>query len=596
MSSDVPSPDVQPAVEKPADDQATESTAVPSSSDAPSAADSGDSAAPATPEAVGEQTPAAQNGAAEAATDSPPAVPAATEPPKSSAAETTPAQPAETVSSDAAADSAAGDQVEPAASETAGSGAAGQRQVKLQPQGAEQARAVPSVAADQGTDTSGSNLVPQSAAADPVELPSSDDLDAALEAEIAAAMNQELEAEPPAVAAEASAEAESAPAEALTEESLETGAKLKGVVQSVDQENVFVDVGLRSPGLVAARQFESGKIPEVGAQINVVVDKFDEAEGLIMLNVPRGRRRVGGNWDAVSVGQVVDCMVTKTNKGGLEVNVSSLRGFLPAAQIDLGYVADLEPYVGQKLTVQVLEVNPRKRNLIVSRRALMEAEREDAQKGFWESTDVGQTFTGRVKTIKDYGVFVDLGSVDGFLHIGEISWSRLKHPSDMLEVGQTVDVKVLTLDPERKRVGLGMRQLTQNPWNTAVEKYVVGKPVSGKVTRTTDFGAFVELEPGVEGLVHISELDHRRVNRVTEVLNVGQEVNVQVMEVDPERKRIGLSLKALSAAPQREPKPTDEDQAPGGGEPYVRKRKGSLRGGYGSGEGGGLFGNPSDFK
>jgi small subunit ribosomal protein S1 len=287
-------------------------------------------------------------------------------------------------------------------------------------------------------------------------------------------------------------------------------------------------------------------------------------------------------------------MVVKTNKGGLEVTVGSLRGFLPASQVDLGFVSNLETYVGQKLGVQVTEVNPKKRKLIVSRRAVLELERKDLEAELWTKLAVGQTRSGKVKTIKDYGAFVDIGGVDGFLHIGEISHSRIRHPSDVLKEGQDVEVQILKLEPEKKKISLGMRQLIQDPWKTVTSNYPADSTVTGKVTRVADFGAFVELELGVEGLVHVSEIAHQRVNRVADVLKEGQEVQAKVLEVDPDRKRIGLSLKALLPRPVDKSRPAVEDRPV---EPYHRQRSGPLKGGTSDAvsKPGGLFGNPNDF-
>jgi len=421
----------------------------------------------------------------------------------------------------------------------------------------------------------------------PVEIPSKiEDLDADLEAEINAALSQ---ADVPEPVIEQDPEA----GDVETTE-LESGTKLKGTVQTVGAENVFVELGFRSPGILQVRQFESRKLPKVGQSIEVIVDRVEADDGLVVLNLPQGRRKVGADWSALAKGQTVDCMVTKTNKGGLEVTVGSLRGFLPAGQVDLYYVSDLEPYVGQKLTVQLMEVNARKRNLVVSRRAHLEVARKEAAQELWKTIAVGQKLEGCVKTLKDYGAFIDLGGADGFLHIGEISWQRVKHPSDALQEGQQVEVSVLQVDAEKKKISLGMRQLTQNPWLAAVENYPAASQVSGTVTRTSDFGAFVELEPGIEGLIHISELDYRRVKRVTDVLKEGQQVDAQVLEVDPGRRRISLSLKALKPAPESEKK-SDEDLAPSSGQKYERKRKTPLKGGTGGSGGGGLFGNPVDF-
>ncbi len=223
----------------------------------------------------------------------------------------------------------------------------------------------------------------------------------------------------------------------------------------------------------------------------------------------------------------------------------------------------------------------------------MQIERKEAEEKFWETVDVNQTYTGKVKTIKDYGAFVDLGGTDGFLHIGEMSWHRLKHPTELLTEGQTIDVKVLSLDREKKKIGLGMKQLVQNPWTTAADRYPANSTVSGTVTRIADFGAFVELEPGLEGLIHVSELDHKRVRHPSDVLKVHQVVTAQVLDLDVERKRIGLSLKALIARPE-EKKVESEPETP---EPAIqRKRKGPLKGGTGAGAPRGLFGNPSDYS
>jgi small subunit ribosomal protein S1 len=380
----------------------------------------------------------------------------------------------------------------------------------------------------------------------------------------------------------------------LAEDALEEGTKLTGKIQSIHGDDVFLDLGSRSPGVVSSRQFETGKKPEVGQIIEVVVDHVDREEGLIQLNLPKGIRKARGNWDDLAAGQIVDCLVTKTNKGGLEVTVGRVRGFLPSSQVELAYVSDLEPFVGQKLRVKVIEANPKKRNLVLSRREFLLIERKESEEQLWKTLEVGGQFTGTVKSIKDYGAFVDIGGVDGFLHIGPIRCSRINHPSEVLQEEQQIEVKVLSLDPEKKRISLGMRQLVPNPWTLATVNYSVESTVSGKITRITNFGAFVELEPGLEGMVHISELDHKRVRQVSEVLSVGQQIDFKVLEVNPDRKRIGLSLKALIE------KPEDRSQTgQASSEEQVAskpKRKKSLKGGTGTpSAGGGLFGNPNNF-
>ena len=423
----------------------------------------------------------------------------------------------------------------------------------------------------------------------PVDIPDVSTVDlGGLDAEIEAAMVGDTKQ---AEAAAAAAEAAGTPQIDLPEE----GARIEGIVQSVHGDDVFFDLGFRIPGIASLRQFEGGDPPETGKKHRVVVRKVDEAEGLITVNLPGGKQRLGGNWEAVEVGQIVDCTVNKTNKGGLEVNIGSMRAFLPAGQVDLAYVDNLEPFVGQKLQVKIIEANAKKRNLVVSRRAMLIEERKGLEKEFWESVEEGTEFTGRVKTIKDYGAFIDLGGADGFLHIGQIAWTHIKHPNEVLSEGQEITVKAVKIEKDKKKISLSMKELTQNPWVLAADKYPPESTVTGKVTRATDFGAFIELEPGIEGLAHISELDHKRVNKVTDVCRVGQEVTAKVLEFDGNRKRISLSLKALTVDPriaegEAADKAFQEAQA-------KRKPREDLRGGIGSpSAGGGLFGNPTDFK
>jgi len=488
---------------------------------------------------------------------------------------------------------------------------------KLNPTGGDSARAIPSRTKPVATQAEGEPTVEerladvaaevaksptespepppksQQAAAPPVDLPPDDDLDAEIEAEIEAALASDdaklLDLAAQAVSSIDGENEAAAPERIESEEDLEEGSRLKGTIQAIDADNVFVDIGMRANGIVPRRQWDKSE-PEVGQVIDVAVERYDADEGLIQLNLPRGRRRVGGDWNAVTVGMKCDCIVTKANKGGLEVQVGALRGFLPAGQVDRGYVEDLEPFIGQKLSVEVTEVDSRKRNLVVSRRVLLEEEQKDAATELWQQLNVGEIRSGTVKTLKEYGAFIDLGGLDGFLHIGEISWSRLNHPEQVLTQGQSVEVKILEIDKERSRVSLGMKQLTRDPWGGAIEVYTVGRQVSGTVTRIMDFGAFVELEPGIEGLLHISELEHTRVRKVSDVLSDGQSVDVQILNVDPSQQRISLSLKALTERPAG----ADRGEAPDDDLPPIERIEPSaLKGG--TGDSGNLFGNPDDF-
>ncbi len=224
-----------------------------------------------------------------------------------------------------------------------------------------------------------------------------------------------------------------------------------------------------------------------------------------------------------------------------------MRGFIPASQVALYRVDDLSQFVGEKWECVVTEAKPEKRNLVLSRRAYLEREKEASREQMLAELAVGQTREGVVRSLQPFGAFVDLGGVDGLLHVSQISWTRVNHPNEVLQVGQHLQVRVLKIDPETHKIALGCKDLHDNPWTQATSKFPVRSTVHGRVTKLMDFGAFVEIEPGVEGLVHISELDHKRVFRVNDVISVGQEVDAQVLSVDVEQRRISLSIKALKA-------------------------------------------------
>jgi small subunit ribosomal protein S1 len=287
---------------------------------------------------------------------------------------------------------------------------------------------------------------------------------------------------------------------------------------------------------------------------------------------------------------VVDARVTGHNKGGLECEVSKLRGFIPASQVSMYRVEDMSQFVDQKFTCVVTEVNPEKRNLVLSRRAVLEREKAEAKEGLLASLEVGKSLEGTVRSLQSFGAFVDLGGVDGLVHISQLSWDRLKHADEVLEIGQKIKVKILKIDPQTGKIGLGFRDLSENPWEHVARDFPTRATAKGRVSRVTEFGAFVRLAPGVEGLVHISELSHKRVFRVTDVLTEGQEVEVLVMAVDPEQQRISLSLKALEAKAAPAAKEASEETA----EPVVavapKKRKVPLQGGMGGPATGEKFG------
>ena len=382
------------------------------------------------------------------------------------------------------------------------------------------------------------------------------------------------------------------------EESIEPGTKLMGKVDSKTDSDLFINLERsRLQGIISRTDYPDGNGPPVGFNGAFYVDRVDTENGLIHLSSPRGRRKISGDWDSVTVGQTVECSVTGTNKGGLQVQVGQLRGFMPASQIDIGFVSDMSQFVGKRFDARVIEVKPEKKNLVLSRAAVLKEERKGLEAELWETLKPGDVRDGIVRAMKPYGAFVDIGGVDGFLHIGEISHNRIGHPSDVLKDGQKIQVKVLKVDPEARKVGLGMKQLEKDPWQQLEESYPVGTTVKGKITRCTEFGAFIEIEEGVEGLIHISELDHKRVSRVSDVVRVNEEVEVKVLTVEPNRKRVSLSLKALKDKPQsagprggKGKKKDEEPDLPA----YERQRKGPLKGGVGKPTGG-LFGDPNQF-
>jgi small subunit ribosomal protein S1 len=353
----------------------------------------------------------------------------------------------------------------------------------------------------------------------------------------------------------------------------------KGRVLRVHGQDVFIDVpGGRSQGLLPITQFPEGP-PAVGTEVDVHIEGYDQANGLLLLS--RQGAAVQADWSTVAPNMIVEARVTATNKGGLEVDVNGIRGFMPISQIDLYRVENPDEYVNQRLRCQVVEVNPEERNLVVSRRALLEREREENREKLWNELAEGQVRQGVVRSVRDFGAFVDLGGVDGLLHVSEMAWTRVKDPASVVQPGQTIKVAVLKIDRESRKLSLGLKQLTPSPWDNVVANYPPGTVVNGKVTRLMDFGAFVELEPAVEGLIHVSELAPQRVRRVSDIVKPDQEVRVLVLNVDPNQRRISLSLKAAQA---KDAPPPEEDAAaeePAEVKP-PRPRTTPLRGGIGN--------------
>lgn len=411
-------------------------------------------------------------------------------------------------------------------------------------------------------------------------------LDAEIEAELAAALGEIDAVSLLGPVGEAGRKAASA-----AKPGQDLSGRRKGTVVAIGRDAVFVDVGGRSQGVLPLEQFTEG-LPAVGAEVEVSIEGYDHENGLLLLNRKGAVQTV--DWSTVAEGMVVEARVTGTNKAGLEVDVNGIRGFMPISQIELFRVEDLSPYLNQRLHCIVTEAAPAERNLVVSRRALLAQEREEQRQKLLAELAPGQIRSGVVRNIKPFGAFVDLGGVDGLLPVSEMSWARVEKPEDLLQVGQRVDVQVLRIDEQTQKITLSMKQLQTSPWDAAADKYAVGATVSGTVTRITDYGAFVQLEPGLEGLIHISELSTKRVGKVTEVLKPGQEVTVQVLKFEPALRRLSLSLKALQRQAEEAAQAAQQAAAAAAAEttPPAKtiKRPTNLKGGLGSSSGsGGLF-------
>ena len=345
---------------------------------------------------------------------------------------------------------------------------------------------------------------------------------------------------------------------------LKVGDKVTGTVVEVKKDSVYVSVGHKSEGVIPLNELtnedvESAKeIMNEGDEIDVVVVGLEDEEGNIRLSRKNALREEA--WESIidsyENNEIIEAKVSRVVKGGLVVNIG-LRGFVPASHIAIEYVENLEQFVGQTLRFKVIEVDRDNNNVVLSRKAVLEEEREAEKKETLAKLEAGQEIEGKVTKIVDFGAFVDLGGIEGLLHISEMSWGRIDHPSEVVNEGDTITVKVLNLDIEKERIALGLKQTQPDPWETFAEKHHEGEVVTGKITKTVDFGAFMEIEPGVEGLIHISQLSRRHVEKPEEVVTVNDEVEAKIININIDERRVGLSLKELEAPKQekKESKP-----------------------------------------
>ncbi len=327
---------------------------------------------------------------------------------------------------------------------------------------------------------------------------------------------------------------------------------VSGTVVRIDKDEVLVDIGWKSEGVIPSHELSIRRSVDpadevaLGEQVDALVLTKEDAEGRLILSKKRARFEKA--WRKIEAanesGVPVEGTVIEVVKGGLILDLG-VRGFLPASLVDIRRVHNLDEFTGQTLECKVIELNRSRNNVVLSRRAILEDERKDQREQILERLEPGQVVEGQISNIVDFGAFVDLEGIDGLIHISEISWSHVNHPSEVLSIGETVKVKVLDIDRDRQRISLGLKQTQEDPWQTVLNSYGPGSSLSGKVTKVVAFGAFVEIVPGVEGLVHISELAEHHVETPGEVVTPGEEVRVKILEIDEERRRISLSIKRV---------------------------------------------------
>jgi len=356
------------------------------------------------------------------------------------------------------------------------------------------------------------------------------------------------------------------------------GDLVTGTVVKIEHDEVLLDIGYKSEGVIPARELSIRKdvnpadVVALGDKIEALVLQKEDKEGRLVLSKKRAEYERA--WNAVeekfNSGETVEGEVIEVVKGGLILDIG-LRGFLPASLVDLRRVKDLAAYMGTRIEARVIEMDRNRNNVVLSRRIVLEEARKAERQEILSKLQVGMHLKGTVSSIVDFGAFVDLGGIDGLVHISELSWNHVNHPSEVVKVGQEVEVQVLDVDLNRERISLGLKQTTEDPWRSLVKKYPIGAIVEGTVTKLVTFGAFVDLGDGVEGLVHISEMAKSHVDAPAQVCTVGDVVQVKVMEIDLDRRRISLSMKSaaetlgvdVEVKPLDEDAPVDEDAADG---------------------------------
>ncbi len=339
---------------------------------------------------------------------------------------------------------------------------------------------------------------------------------------------------------------------ATSEEQFKAGKIVKGTVLALRGNEVLIDIGYKAEGIIPIAEFKDVEEVKAGDQYDVLLVELERPDGMVELSKAKADEKI--RWEALlekyTEGCTLNGLVTGRVRGGLTVSVDGIEAFLPGSQLDIDPVHDVDPYVGETLEFKLIKISHERRNLILSRRELLEDRMADQKRDLLASIQIGQHRTGRVKNITDFGAFIDLSGLDGLLHITDMSWGRVKHPSEVVKVGDELEVVILDVDHNRERISLGLKQIQQNPWEGVDERYPVGSRIRGKVVNIVPYGAFVELEPGIEGLVHVSEFSWtKRVARASDVLSVGDEVDVVVLQINSIEQKIGLGIRQTEANP-----------------------------------------------
>ena len=345
------------------------------------------------------------------------------------------------------------------------------------------------------------------------------------------------------------------------------GEIVNGKVHQVTENEVIVNLGCKKDGIIPKEEVsleEGQKLSDVfseGDEVQAKVIKTDDGDGGILLS--KKKLEVNEHWNeiinAFENKELVTVKITRAVNGGVIGAYKEVTGFIPLSQLSDKYVEDPAEFIGQEMEVKITRVDQRRGKIVFSRRAVLNEEKEKKLAEIWANIHVDDIVEGKVMRFTDYGAFVDIGGIDGLLHISEISWGKLRHPQEVLQIGDTVKVKVLSMNEEKGKISLGLKQTMPEPWSVIDEKYEVGQVVTGKVVQIKEYGAFVELEPGLDGLVHISEIAHKRVNDINEELTIGQEVSAKILDIDKDKKRISLSIKATTA-PEAEADDAEETE------------------------------------